>query len=434
LAVSNPPAPLPNAVTSTPAPVREQSSRASEQQTQAHDRRAKATVGGSKVANQAQTGGVIESQSVAGLPAQARNLASLKNAQPRSPIEPANKLMQNSSGVVTANSVVNGAVPPQASAANTKDFLQQNGSGGGLGNLRDRSAAATPPAPQAMALGHAEIAGAPAPRASSQTVEVTGAAPIATLSTISNSLIFNQTKNILATHPLPSGLPALSIVSTANQTLAIDTHNTLFFSDDNGTHWKTVPSQWQGRAVKVGLASAVHPAGSLTTSDANSARVPSNDTAIGGATQSPPAKSTLTGTVTDATGAVIADASVILSNGTTPNVRTVKTGRDGRYLVDNLVPGSYQVEAHALGFNARQLAVTLAPSQQSLANITLPVGQAAESVTVDASAISLEAPALVKRKTAEPVHSDAQLLPLFEITTDTGDRWTSSDGQTWKRQ
>src|SRR6202012_5405667 len=63
LAVSNPPAPLPNAVTSTPAPVREQSSHVSEQQTQTRDRRATVAVGRPKAANQTQTGGGIESQS-----------------------------------------------------------------------------------------------------------------------------------------------------------------------------------------------------------------------------------------------------------------------------------------------------------------------------------------------------------------------------------
>jgi Carboxypeptidase regulatory-like domain len=429
LAVSPPPAPLPDATTSAPTTPRAQPPLSSEQQ--AHDRRAKANVGASTTANQAQTETVIENQSIAALPLQARNLADLKGTQPKSPIEPANKPMQSSNGVIAANSVTNGAVPPRPQAANAKDFLQQNGSGAGLGNLRDQSLAG-PAAPQAMNFRHGESADAS--RASNQTVEVAGAAPVATLSSMSINPGFNQAKSIIAQHPLPSGLAALSLVSAGPQTLAIDIHNTLFLSDDNGMHWKAIPSQWQGKAVKVDMASAASQPGQRSTPDANSAHSASKVTAIGGPILSSSSKSTLTGTVTDTTGAVIADASIVIGNATTPNIRSVKTGRDGRYLVDDLVPGSYQVEAQAPGFNAQQLAVTLAPSQQSLGNIALSVGQATQNVTVDAAAISLEAPSLAKKKTSEPSLTGIQPSPLFEITTDSGEHWTSSDGQTWKRK
>jgi Carboxypeptidase regulatory-like domain/Putative zinc-finger len=431
LAVSPPPAPLPNAT--TPTTPRAQPPLSSEQQTRDRDRRAKAAVGASKT-NQAQTEAVIENQSIAAVPLQARNLGGLKGVQTRSPIESANKPTQSSNGAVVANSVTNGPVPPQIQASNAKDFLQQNGSGGRSGNLRDQSPAAVPAAPPPMPFRQGELAGA-APGASSQTVEVTGsAAPVATLSSMSNSLILNKEKSILAQRPLPSGLAVLSVVSAGRQMLAIDTHNALFFSDDNGMHWKTIPSQWQGKAVKVDVASAPSQPGQRSTLDEKSARSASKVTAIGGPILSPSAKSTLAGTVTDTTGAVIADASIVVGNATTPNIRTVKTGRDGRYLVDDLVPGSYQVEAQATGFNAQPLGVTLAPSQQSLANIVLSVGQISQNVNVDAAAITLEAPSLAKKKTSEPSLTGIQPLLLFEITTDTGERWTSSDGQTWKRK
>jgi hypothetical protein len=225
----------------------------------------------------------------------------------------------------------------------------------------------------------------------------------------------------------------LSLVSAGRQTLAIDTNNTLFFSDDNGMQWKAIPSQWKGRAVKVGLASAAEVSVGRSTNNAKSSHAASKVTAIGGPILSPSAKSTLAGTITDTTGAVIADASIVIGNATTPNIRSVKTGRDGRYLVDGLVPGIYQVQAQATGFNAQQLAITLAPSQQSVANIALSVGQATESVTVDAAAVALATPSLAKKKTSESSLTGIQ-APLFEITTDTGERWTSIDGQTWKRK
>jgi hypothetical protein len=39
-----------------------------------------------------------------------------------------------------------------------------------------------------------------------------------------------------------------------------------------------------------------------------------------------------------------------------------------------------------------------------------------------------------RRKIPEPQPAANQPLPLFEITTDTGEHWTSIDGQTWKRK
>ena len=428
LAVSPPPVLLPGPTTSAPTTPRAQPPLSSEQQS--HDRRAKATVGASQTANQAQTASVIENQSIVALPLQARNLADLKRVQPKFPIETTTKPVQTSNSITAANSVINGPVLPQVPASNAKDFLQQNGSGAGLGNLRDQSPTAAPAAPPAMTFRQGELASA-APGASTQTIDVTGAAPVATLSVMSNNIVISQAR-ILAQRPLPSGLPVLSVISAARQTLAIDTHNALFYSDDNGMHWKAIPSQWQGKAVKVGMVSAANLSERRATAEAGSIHGRSNVTAIGGPILSPLAKSTLTGTVTDATGAVIPNASILISNATTPNVRTVKTGHDGRYLVDDLVPGSYQVEAQAPGFNTQQVAVTLAPSQQGVANVALSVGQAAESVTVDAAAIALETPSLDKKKTLEPPLTGIRTSPLFEITTDTGDHWTSIDGQTWK--
>jgi hypothetical protein len=37
-----------------------------------------------------------------------------------------------------------------------------------------------------------------------------------------------------------------------------------------------------------------------------------------------------------------------------------------------------------------------------------------------------------KKKAAKPSASN-QPRPIFEITTDSGERWTSSDGVTWSR-
>jgi hypothetical protein len=221
--------------------------------------------------------------------------------------------------------------------------------------------------------------------------------------------------------------------------LAIDTRNVLFFSDDDGKHWRSVPPPWKGRAVKVDVALSGANGGSYAIGKIGDLHATS-DVAIGGPLASPapaappPAlNSSLTGTVADASGAVIPDASVAVVSMATKAVRTVKTDRAGHYLVDGLVPGSYQVEAQAPGFSKEQLAVTLAASQQSLENLTLPVGQAAETVTVEASSMPSAVQSLPRKK-AEDRPATNPSVAVFEVTTDTGEHWTSTDGQTWKHK
>jgi len=441
MAVSHSPAPLPSPANSTSHGQQTPSSLSSELRSRSsHPTAAKDT----RSSNPVKTQTVVNSRNVAALPAQSRNFAELKQRQRGSPTGAADAPPHTSIGVSSAGlSMGSGAALPQVSAGNSQDRLQQNASG--AAPVGSQSVPITPTAAPTMTFRQsAETTDVPPPpaaaaapvSAANQTDAFTAGAPAATLSSTSNRPVLNQTKSILAQHPLPSQLPALSAVSTAHQTLAIDTRNTLFFTNDDGRHWKAIPSQWSGRAVKVDLTPSGVLSGRSSTIETNNIHPPSNIGAFGGPiySQPPIANSVLTGTVTDSTGAVIPDASVVISDAITPNVRTVKTDRAGRYLVDNLLPGNYQVEAQAPGFRAQQLAVTLAASQQNMANLTLSVGQSAEAVTVDASAMPLETLSLEKKKTPEPPPAVIQPLPLFEITTDTGNRWTSIDGQTWKRK
>jgi hypothetical protein len=58
----------------------------------------------------------------------------------------------------------------------------------------------------------------------------------------------------------------------------------------------------------------------------------------------------LHGTVTDSTGAVIANATITVKNVDTGIVNTSRSNSDGVYTVPNLLPGHYQVETNAPGF------------------------------------------------------------------------------------
>jgi Carboxypeptidase regulatory-like domain/Putative zinc-finger len=240
---------------------------------------------------------------------------------------------------------------------------------------------------------------------------------------------------------LPSSLPVLSTATNGNQILAIDTQNSLFYSEDGGKHWSPIAAPWRGHAIRVNLArpanSVAAATSSLTTSSFGATGHPI-------ATAARTTGTALAGTITDATGAVISDASVIVSNTATKTARTVQTDRNGRYLADNLTPGSYQIEATAPGFSKQQLAaVAVTAAQQNQANLTLAVGSTSETVTVEASssvmplatspAPQLAAPRAALKKAA-PSSAASQPAPIFEITTDNGDRWTSPDGKTWTQK
>jgi hypothetical protein len=318
--------------------------------------------------------------------------------------------------------------PQQNSAATQGDLVSQPSSATAMA-LRQQAAAVAKPSPPPSASANVVV--------TNQSVEVASASPVATLSS-TNNFVLKETKSIVAEHPLPSRLAAISVASNASKTIAIDSSNTLFLSDDGGQHWKTISPQWQGRAVHVALASAAVRGQSYALSEISNPRSTASLGAIGGPVPPPPAPppapgpgSSVSGTITDPSGAVIPNASVVVSDATTRTVRGVTADAAGRYLVDDLAPGKYQVEAEAPGFMKQQLAFTLAASQHSQANLTLQIGQASQTVTVDALTVSPATRDLAKKKAAAP---RAANQPLFEITTDTGQRWTSPDGQIWKRQ
>jgi Carboxypeptidase regulatory-like domain len=298
-----------------------------------------------------------------------------------------------------------GVAKPQSPPAQTADQLQQNPSRASNKFTTSQPASEATPPP-------AIVGGI------SQTVEVRNdATPPAVLSPITQP-------------PLPSHLPVLSMVLTAQRILAIDTRNTLFFSDDAGNHWKTISSPWEGRAVKVELASSAVPSRQSAATVTSKLHPASSFGAAGGLLRSSAraTSSTLTGTVKDPTGAVIPGASVVVSSSTTMAGGPVKTDSAGHYVVNDLSPGNYQVEVQASGFEKQQIAVTLTAAQQNLADFTLLVGQLAQTVSVEAPA-SVSSP-VARKKTAEPPPA-SEPLTRFEITTDTGERWTSTDGQTW---
>jgi hypothetical protein len=237
----------------------------------------------------------------------------------------------------------------------------------------------------------------------------------------------DQAQAVPGRHGLPSGLRALSAVANAGQAVAIDTDNTLFFSNDAGAHWNAITPPWQGRAVKAEL---VTTANLVATRNGAVAGAPAG--IVGGIVDGP--KATLTGEITDPAGASIPSASVAVTNSLSQVVHRTTTDTAGRYTVDQLDPGTYTLEAEAPGFTPREVSgLSLNPAQQSQKDLTLAVGALAQTVEVQGQA----QPALAAPKVKEKIsaaRAAAPPVPRFEIMTDAGEHWISTDGRSWRRK
>src|SRR5579859_2662680 len=278
--------------------------------------------------------------------------------------------------------------------------------------------------------------------ASSQTVEVAAAPPMpATQAVVSaeiqteNQVVLNQAQIAtmpLLRKPLPSRQPILSLVSRGHEIVAIDAQSALFMSRDDGKHWTAVSPNWQGRAVKVALAGSTtgnspHPARAAATAGAPGAR--NGFTAVTSARPaSPIAGPSLTGTVTDQAGAVIPGAKIVAVNTATRSEIDTTTDGSGRYVLANPAAGTYDLEVRVPGFQMKSIrGIAVSASQPTVENLTLDIGAASQTVTVESEAAPLSKSKAARLKTPSAIPAP----PLFEMTTDSGEHWTSADGLTW---
>src|SRR3954462_7072252 len=103
------------------------------------------------------------------------------------------------------------------------------------------------------------------------------------------------------------------------------------------------------------------------------------------------ATGTILGTVLDNSGAVVSGATVTVTNVGTGVINHTKTGTSGDYTVPFLQPGTYRVTVEAQGFQQSVLQnVGLVVAQDARANFTLKPGAVSETVSVEASAVSLD--------------------------------------------
>ncbi|PYU19577.1 MAG: hypothetical protein DMG32_24190 [Acidobacteria bacterium] len=103
------------------------------------------------------------------------------------------------------------------------------------------------------------------------------------------------------------------------------------------------------------------------------------------------AGATLSGTVTDQSGGVVANAGISIKNVATGITRAVKTDTAGFYSAPNLLPGNYEITAAAPGFSSQvQSGAVLTVGAQQVLNFVLQVGQVTQTVEVTSAAPTVE--------------------------------------------
>jgi outer membrane receptor protein involved in Fe transport len=103
------------------------------------------------------------------------------------------------------------------------------------------------------------------------------------------------------------------------------------------------------------------------------------------------AGASITGTVKDASGAIIPNAQVSITDVATGVVRNVSTDAAGFYSAPNLLPGTYEVRVTATGFSTSvQKGITLTVGAQQSLPVTMQVGQVSQTVEVTTEAPTVE--------------------------------------------
>jgi len=102
-------------------------------------------------------------------------------------------------------------------------------------------------------------------------------------------------------------------------------------------------------------------------------------------------EATIVGTVTDQSGAVVANAKVTATNTETGVARTITTNEAGQYVLPGLHIGRYDLKAEASGLKlAEQKGLVLQVGDRTRVDFAMQVGAATESVTVEAAAVHVQ--------------------------------------------
>jgi hypothetical protein len=99
---------------------------------------------------------------------------------------------------------------------------------------------------------------------------------------------------------------------------------------------------------------------------------------------------TLSGTITDSSGARIPGAQISVTNAATAITQEFRSDSAGYYAAPNLAPGAYEIKVTATGFSTTTSTVSLAVGAQQEINIRMKVGAASQTVEVGADSQQID--------------------------------------------
>src|SRR5437763_3550196 len=103
-------------------------------------------------------------------------------------------------------------------------------------------------------------------------------------------------------------------------------------------------------------------------------------------------RATISGTVTDASGAVVPQVRITVRNERTNIVNKAESNSTGLFVAPALPPGSYELTAEKQGFRTFKMSnIPLSVGLTATVEVKLEVGQLTEAVQVTAAAAQLEA-------------------------------------------
>lgn len=119
---------------------------------------------------------------------------------------------------------------------------------------------------------------------------------------------------------------------------------------------------------------------------------------------------TITGTITDTTGAVVPSANITITNKTTGTGRTTTANADGLYSASALPAGDYEVRAEMQGFRTVVRDAQVTAGSTTTVDLALSVGETREVVNVEAASAQINYESHAVQGTIE--RQSIQELPL----------------------
>jgi len=97
---------------------------------------------------------------------------------------------------------------------------------------------------------------------------------------------------------------------------------------------------------------------------------------------------TIRGVVKDPSGAVVPNASVVMTSSRTGTERKASSSGDGSYVFVSIDPGTYTLTVEASGFKRYvKTDLVVSPSETKGVDVIMEIGAATESVTISAAAV-----------------------------------------------